>query len=402
MGRAGSPRRAGGLGSVWIGPERLGRLGRLVRRSSGTRSRGRRSPRPCLVLGSVLARVGVLLRVDRPIRAARRPVPARAAPVGFEWASVGTVVRRRPERRLASPATRPGTRGTTAGKAISGRAASGRPAADRPWPGRTGSGRRLARALTRSARGPWGRALIVSWAVASARSPTVCPPGGVRALLVRFRRRVEAEPGCGGLLTTSRNRRRAARRRPGSPGSAAMPPIPAASGWFTLAKAAVGALHLVERRATHQPEDAVWIGFQRHGRDRAVSRSARPPGPSSNSAIASAAARPCGSRVTGRWYRASSRSAPIERAGLAQRLDRGRPGPPVVPSPSSILTAIPDGPSSWVPLRGPARMAIPRRASIPALLTRRPGAAFISDVSSRSCRPPTISGLASMASRTGS
>ena len=50
-------------------------------------------------------------------------------------------------------------------------------------------------------------------------------------------------------------------------------------------------------------------------------------------------------------------------------------------------------PSSFVPLRGPGRMASPRSASIPALLTSRSGVAFISDVSSRSWRPPTISGL---------
>ena len=36
---------------------------------------------------------------------------------------------------------------------------------------------------------------------------------------------------------------------------------------------------------------------------------------------------------------------------------------------------------------------------MPALLTSRPSAAFMSDVSSRSWRPPIISGLASIASR---
>ncbi len=43
---------------------------------------------------------------------------------------------------------------------------------------------------------------------------------------------------------------------------------------------------------------------------------------------------------------------------------------------------------------------MPRSASIPALLMTRPGAAFMSDVSSRSWRPATISGSASIASRT--
>ena len=42
---------------------------------------------------------------------------------------------------------------------------------------------------------------------------------------------------------------------------------------------------------------------------------------------------------------------------------------------------------------------MPRSASIPALLMQRSGAAFISEVSRRSWRPPTISGSASIASR---
>jgi hypothetical protein len=52
------------------------------------------------------------------------------------------------------------------------------------------------------------------------------------------------------------------------------------------------------------------------------------------------------------------------------------------------------------PTRAPARQASPPSASIPPLLTRRPGAAFMSEVSSRSRVPATISGLASIASRT--
>ena len=43
---------------------------------------------------------------------------------------------------------------------------------------------------------------------------------------------------------------------------------------------------------------------------------------------------------------------------------------------------------------------MPRRASMPALLMTRPGTAFMSEVSSRSWRPATISGSASIASRT--
>jgi hypothetical protein len=45
-------------------------------------------------------------------------------------------------------------------------------------------------------------------------------------------------------------------------------------------------------------------------------------------------------------------------------------------------------------------MAIARSASIPALLMSRSPAAFMTDVSSLSCRPPIISGFATIASRT--
>ena len=58
-----------------------------------------------LVLRSVLARIRVFLRVERPVGAARRAIPARPAPVGLERAGVGAVVRGRAEGRLVGRAT---------------------------------------------------------------------------------------------------------------------------------------------------------------------------------------------------------------------------------------------------------------------------------------------------------
>ena len=91
----------------------------------------------------------------------------------------------------------------------------------------------------------------------------------------------------------------------------------------------------------------------------------------------------------------------FEDAGLAQRLDRGRPCPAVV----AVAVLDLDGHarsrrSSRRRRAAPAGSRCPRSASMPALLTTRPGIAFISEVSSRSRLPPTISGCASIASRT--
>ena len=109
----------------------------------------------------------------------------------------------------------------------------------------------------------------------------------------------------------------------------------------------------------------------------------------------------------GRWpavVAAETRSAlTVEDAGLPQRLDRRRPGPAIEPVAVLDLDGQPGRPGLAASRSaGRAGSPTPRSASIPALLTSRPGAAFISEVSSRSCRPATISGLASIASRTPS
>ncbi len=87
------------------GAGRSGRSGRSCRCGVGRADLGRpgpyRSPGPCLVLRSVLARVRIFLRVERPVGAARRPVPAGAAPVWLER-PIGAVIRGRSERGLVS------------------------------------------------------------------------------------------------------------------------------------------------------------------------------------------------------------------------------------------------------------------------------------------------------------
>ena len=129
--------------SVRIGPRRrlVGRpcpVGRLIEDPAVARAAG-----PGLVLGTMLARVRVFLRVDRPVRAARRPVPRRAAPTRLEWFLVGAFVGGRPGPRLRRPpatCTRRGARCPR--RAAARRSASccawGRAA---PWAGPGGAAR---------------------------------------------------------------------------------------------------------------------------------------------------------------------------------------------------------------------------------------------------------------------
>ncbi len=64
---------------------RIGRDGLPLYVDHAVRMRtGSAASRACLVLRTVLARVGVLPRIDRPVRAARLPVPRRPGPLGIE------------------------------------------------------------------------------------------------------------------------------------------------------------------------------------------------------------------------------------------------------------------------------------------------------------------------------
>ena len=113
-GRAAGPvlrQRPGRPPRPWRPGQQPGRGGRGAGAGAARLARPRRPTRAGLVLRSVLARVGVFLRVDGPVRPARRPVPARAAPVGLERLGIGPVVRGGAERglvRLARDPWRPG------------------------------------------------------------------------------------------------------------------------------------------------------------------------------------------------------------------------------------------------------------------------------------------------------
>ena len=131
VGRWRGPRPAGSA-RIGLGPRiRVGRrsglgrrrsVGRLAliggldrRRRLGSRSRlGLPTPTAGLVLRPVLAGIRVLLRVERPVRPRRRPVPRRPAPIRLERFGIGAVVGRGPERclvrwpfRAAGPARSP-------------------------------------------------------------------------------------------------------------------------------------------------------------------------------------------------------------------------------------------------------------------------------------------------------
>ena len=118
-GRWGRTRRCRGCGRVVPG-DGVGRggIGPGPRRLPGrpARANATRAPRSCLVLRPMLARVRVLLGVERPVGARRRAVPRGTAPVGGEGVGIDIVVRGRPERRLlassfAGVARLTGTRG---------------------------------------------------------------------------------------------------------------------------------------------------------------------------------------------------------------------------------------------------------------------------------------------------
>ena len=318
-----------------------------------------RSPGPCLVLRSVLARVRVFLRVERPVRAARRPVPAGAAPVGLER-PIGAVIRGRSERGLV--ALRPAR---PAGVRVRGRSPSGPEPSPRPGVGASVPASALASRL-RPSRLPCGATRSGPAPVCRGPSapalpaPSAVPPGRARA----GRRRLQLGPAACARASRSvgperrhrpsRRRRRTPRPpairptrrvapvRVGLPGSSRRAGGPTATrpgrragqellvgrldgeepgqrrlagrvGMVDLGQSAVGALDLVERRTRRQLEHAVRIGIESHRRrsvHSAVSGPAAagsdqpmssPTGASSNSGTVSAPRRPCGSRITGRW-----------------------------------------------------------------------------------------------------
>ena len=262
-----------------------------VRRRAGLVARGSSAPmaaasspmppaRPALVLGAVLAGIGVFLRVDRPVRAARGAVPRAAGPVRLERLVLGRVVRRRAGRRLVRrplPAARPGGAARRRRPAAPARRGRGRRPAPRIGP------RRVARARSGSAR--HGSRGVGPGAVAG----RAAGPARSRDADQRLVRGLDREESGKGLL-------------------------PGGVGVVGLGQAAVGAPDVVGRGAGRQAERAVRVGLVRHDRKCGAGRprrrsdrrraqprpSSSPSGARSKLGIASAPSRPCGSWIAGR------------------------------------------------------------------------------------------------------
>ena len=306
-GRWGRTRRCRGCGRVVPG-DGVGRggIGPGPRRLPGrpARANATRAPRSCLVLRPMLARVRVLLGVERPVGARRRAVPRGTAPVGGEGVGIDIVVRGRPEGRLlassfAGVARLTGTRGprTAACRAASVcrcRAAGAlrrRRTSGTRWPAWTGprSRSRSRPATVRSIgrAGPVGVGLPGAGACGSRRGAAVAvvrPDDPV----IRVLDREEA-------------------RQCGLAGGVRM---------VRFHQSPIGAFDLVERRSPLESERAIRVvGWHRFGRGSqsgpqvgspvgrrpAGQPISSPTGASSKSAMDSAPTRPCGSRIVGRW-----------------------------------------------------------------------------------------------------
>ena len=225
VGSAGRPAR--GPVSPARGPVVASASGAVRVRAGAAAACPGRAPGPCLVLRSVLARVGVFLRVERPVRAAGRAVPAGAAPVGLERVGVGAVVGGRTERAPCS------------------RRAASAPGARRARRPRVGASARRCAGVRRRPDGP----AALPWPAAGRRDhPTGRPVPGEPRLRPR-RRRPAARAG----------------RRPGAAPGAARRHAP---------PAVVGAAREPDPRtpgASHRP-----AGSASHGRRGAGGRRATP------------------------------------------------------------------------------------------------------------------------------
>jgi hypothetical protein len=240
-----SPRRS------WI---RAG-LGRLPGRADRAATAG--APRPGLVLRPVLAGVRVLLGVDRPVGARGRPVPGRPAPVGCERLGIDVVVRGRSERRLLpAPLT-----GVDAWPSL-GVEACRRPLPLRPLLPPVRQSRSSRRGRPTGVLG-WGRAGRTRWPTgAGPRTGSWSRPATVRPKVAPARSG-SASHGLRGA-PSSRNGhcshpvRRSGHRRPGSRGTAAGR-LPGGVGMVGLHEPPIGALHLVEGRASLESERAIRV-----------------------------------------------------------------------------------------------------------------------------------------------
>ncbi len=250
VGRAG--RCPDGLAGRIVGPRALVDVGFRARglgrvRGAAGWPRPCRAAGTCLVLGPVLAGIGIFLRVERPVRAARGAVPAGAAPIGLER-PVHAVVRGGAEGRLLRRTVGAATRSTArrAGIQYPGLPRRCHPSGSLPIPPRpirAGSHRRrLASASTTTPGRPRGRASRSSSLVRPRRHPAIdsptptgrpdrprrvapdCRTPGASRRRGPGRRPTDdaARPPASGRSSTPCPRP-AARRRPGSRGTSARP-----------------------------------------------------------------------------------------------------------------------------------------------------------------------------------
>jgi len=244
---------------------------------------------PCLVFRSVLARIGVLLGIEGPVRPGRGAVPRGATPVGLEGFGVRTVIRGRPERRFVRRAFR-ARRPVRSGRTFPGcrrSTAPGcrptRPSTPRPPPV-----------------GPIGRFCPLAVGV----------PGAARRRRSRGSWSTAAGLGSRDRVVGRLDRQEPRQRR-----------LTRGVGVIGLGQASIGPADLFERRVARQAEGSVRIGVGGHGktlrrlgRMRGLRTSGRaapgaplaqpissPTGASWNSAIDSAPTRPWGSRMVGLW-----------------------------------------------------------------------------------------------------
>ena len=310
---------------------------RRVRRGVAVRTIDvRASTRPAgtgLVVRPVLAGVGIFLRIDRPVRAARCAVPRGAAPARLERLLVCALVRGRPGRcrllgrppvrRSATTAARAGCRILGAGGAARRFRSRGRAAAG------LGSGPRWSPARSRTGRAPAVRP------TRGAGSPGICSP---RLAGIGTGRRVRVGVGRGARST----RRRTRARTPGAtrPGQLVIGRLDRQEfrqgglagriGMVELGEAPMGTPDLVLGRTRreaqrsprirvrcHRPKNALprpiasararvvtqlrQSASTRSGPGRPQPRISSPSGARSKSGTASALTRPWGSSSVGRW-----------------------------------------------------------------------------------------------------
>ncbi len=205
----------------------------------------------------MLARVCVLLGIDRPVRPAGRSVPTRSAPARLEGLALGSVIGGRADGGLG-----PASSGAPPGPGIARRA--GRPSAARAG-SRSGAGRRSGGRPG----GPGGSGARpcpcprAALAKGIARGPRALGVGTPRAARRGWLRRSRAAP----AWPVTRARDGAARRSRREPlvgglnrEETGQRPFARTIGVVGLDELAIGSLDLCRRGTGLEPESSIWVG----------------------------------------------------------------------------------------------------------------------------------------------